>query len=64
MYQEVFDTNRICEDLEDFLDRSEIPDGHIITIACKDDMITCLSKKAIKWIEDELGSKEISKLKF
>lgn len=51
VYQEVFDTNRICEDLDEFLSRSDIPDGHIISIACKDDCMTCLSKTAIKWIE-------------
>ena len=47
---QVFDTYDSSDKLDAFIEK-EIPDGHIIIAACKDDMCTKLSDKAKSWFK-------------
>lgn len=58
----VFDTYKASEKFEEFIDH-EVPGGHIVVAACKDDCMTNLSRKAKKWFK-KMGSKEIGKIRY
>ena len=49
--------------LDKCIDQGDIPDGHIVVAACKDDCVTKLSEKGKLWFEN-MGSKDILKLKY
>ena len=48
---QVFDTYDSSDKLDAFIDQKEIPEGHIIIAACKDDMCKKLSDKAMMWFK-------------
>ena len=57
----MFDTYKASEKFEEFID--EVPGGHIVVAACKDDCATNLSRKAKKWFK-KMGSKEVGKIRY
>lgn len=59
----VFDTYKSSTAFDSFITRADIPKGHIIAAACKDDCITGLSAAARQWFA-EMESKEISQLGY
>ena len=61
---EVFDTYKSSKDLDDFILNSRISKGRIVVAVCKDDCVTELSRSAKQWFSENLGSREIWKLKF
>ena len=58
----VFDTYKTADGFDDFI-ASDIPEGHIVVAACKDDCASNLSPKARQWFV-EMGSKEIVNLEY
>ena len=61
-WAQVFDTYARSEELDDFITK-QIPEGHIIIAACKDECTTKLSQAGRRWFSD-LGSTQISNLKY
>ena len=58
----VFDTYVDSKDFERFVG-SQIPDGYIVVVACKDECTTSLSNTGKGWFAG-LGSKEIWKVGY
>lgn len=59
----VFDTYKDSDALNKFLIKTEIPDGHIVLAASKDDCFENLSMVAMKWFST-MGSKTVWDLKY
>ena len=58
----VFDTYKSSKEFDEFTAR-DLPYGHIVVAACKDDCVTNMSAPAMAWFE-EMGSREIWNLKY
>lgn len=43
--QKIFDTYTSADQFDDFVDASNIPDGHIVIAACKDECTKMMSEK-------------------
>ena len=62
IFAKVFDTYKSSVDFDKFI-QYEVPDGHIVVAACKDDCVTKLSENGKLWFEN-MGSKDIRNLKY
>ena len=60
---EVFDTYKLSEKFDKFIDSNKAPEGCIVVAACKDECTRKLSTKAKFWFSS-MGSSEIGKLKY
>lgn len=58
----VFDTHMNGDQFDRFI-LKDIPNGHILVAACKDDMFGKFSEEAKLWFEN-LGSKEIREVNY
>ena len=58
----VFDTYESSDKFNEFISK-EVPDGHIVVAACKDDCVKNLSTEGKNWFT-KLGSKEIWDLQY
>ena len=47
---------------DDFV-KCELPEGHIVVAACKDECISNMSSEGKKWFE-KMGSKEMNNVKY
>lgn len=61
-YAEVFDTYKSSRKLDKFV-KSQLPEGCIIVVACKDDCVTNLSMDGKMWLA-AMGSSEIWRLDY